>query len=213
LSYLCIEGEVDGVISTDSDNLVYGCPVWIYSIKEEIVEYVCISDVIAALGIPFLLFQDLCIMSECDFNTGLRGIGCKKLFPALKYLYDTTREHAMTFFIALADMTIREIPDYRILVSKAPTELFACWTAIKNQGHDGLRITRCREIFTFRATKEFTKMGRRDPQSPDADIRSLLRVFQIEYLIEELLNLRAQLPLVTSQPQLRWPYTLACTVA
>jgi flap endonuclease-1 len=87
-SALALEGYVSGVYSTDTDNLVYGCPLVIKRPKDggkvydpdirlpvELVETVNIRDVLLALKITHKMFIDLCIIMGCDYNESVPQLG------------------------------------------------------------------------------------------------------------------------------------------
>lgn len=76
-SALCIEEKVYAVFSADSDNLAYGCTRLIIGNGKNkdtvlVIEY---NEVLNKLNISSKTFLDLCIMSGCDYNTNIKGIG------------------------------------------------------------------------------------------------------------------------------------------
>ena len=94
-SALCVEGKVAAVFSTDTDNLVYGCPLVItgysdqysydeYNQKVQNVDCVRIDRVLSGLKISHQSFVDLCIMSGCDYNTNMPGCASVKSFALLQ---------------------------------------------------------------------------------------------------------------------------------
>lgn len=73
-STLAIEGIVDAVISTDSDCLTHGCPRLISKILDNgMIETIILSDVLEVLNLTLRQFQELCILSQCDYNSGVQG--------------------------------------------------------------------------------------------------------------------------------------------
>lgn len=82
-SMLCIEGLVSGVYSSDTDNLAYGCPLWISDIDIGIIgedyctkmTYIQYENMLQHLAITKETFTDLCIMHGCDYNERIKGIG------------------------------------------------------------------------------------------------------------------------------------------
>ena len=85
-SMLAIEGYVEAVMSADTDNLAYGCPIVIIDNAENVYDQdtktrtsqvitVGIKDVLTGLGITFARFVDLCIMMGCDYNDNIPQIG------------------------------------------------------------------------------------------------------------------------------------------
>jgi len=81
-SMLCIDGLVSAVYSSDTDNLAYGCPLWISDIDDSsdgtIVTYISYPDMISYLGVTKDIFTDLCIIHGCDYNNRIKGIGPDK---------------------------------------------------------------------------------------------------------------------------------------
>jgi len=92
-SLLCIEGICSAVISADSDCYAFGCPVLIkkYGGKkynsekgkmDREITVVKLRDLLTSLSFNFQQFVDLAIMSGCDFNkniAGVGGVGCYDL--------------------------------------------------------------------------------------------------------------------------------------
>lgn len=94
-SSLCIEGKVAAIFSSDTDNLVYGCPLIItgyselcsydeYGNKISHVDCLRVDKVLECMKISHSLFVDLCIMSGCDYNTNIPGYGTVKSLGLLK---------------------------------------------------------------------------------------------------------------------------------
>lgn len=93
-SALCLEGIVDAVYSTDTDNLVRRCPILITSIKVNRIDdskmfalcadITCYSDeVLAELGLTYPEFVDLSIMLGCDYNKRYPRWGVDKCFKQI----------------------------------------------------------------------------------------------------------------------------------
>lgn len=82
-SMLCLDGLVAGVYSADTDNLAYGCPIWISDIETGVLDenyctimtYIQYSAMIEHLNITKEGFTDLCIMHGCDYNERIKMIG------------------------------------------------------------------------------------------------------------------------------------------
>lgn len=66
---MAYHGIVDGVISRDTDTMVYGCPLLITAIEKGIAKTVYLDDVLKALEMPMKQFRDLCICLGCDYNS------------------------------------------------------------------------------------------------------------------------------------------------
>lgn len=94
-SFLAIDGIVEAVYSTDTDCLVYGCPLLITGLEDEDGTIMCnvvvLNNMLKELKWPFRKFVDLAIMMGCDYNTNIRGIGPKKAYGLLQE-YDSIDE-------------------------------------------------------------------------------------------------------------------------
>ena len=94
-SLMCRTGLVDLVYSTDTDNLVYGCPIMMTGFEgtafdpetNERVDQVKIynfNKIIERLDVTYEQFVDICIMSGCDYNHNIPGIGVKTSYKLIK---------------------------------------------------------------------------------------------------------------------------------
>jgi len=82
LRYLCDKGHIDAVITEDSDLLVYGCRRVLFKLDATgNVEQIMSQDALAYLRFKSTeldLFQQMCVMSGCDYVKSISGIGVKK---------------------------------------------------------------------------------------------------------------------------------------
>jgi 5'-3' exonuclease len=94
-SWMCKEGLVSAVYSTDTDCLTYGAPRVIVKsmgtsfdtekmIHEETVKIYELDKILTHLELSFPSFVDLCIMTGCDYNTNIAGIGIVKSLKFIK---------------------------------------------------------------------------------------------------------------------------------
>lgn len=89
-SSLCIEGKVAAVFSTDTDNLVYGCPLLITNFSKEWInksphlDCIRADKVLEGLQMNREEFVDFCIMCGTDFNENMKGYASKKCFNLIK---------------------------------------------------------------------------------------------------------------------------------
>jgi 5'-3' exonuclease len=76
-AWLCKWGWVKGVLTTDSDVLVYGTPVFIKDLRinEAVCKVVRYEDVIDMMDLTPEQFTDFCIMCGSDYNNRIQGIG------------------------------------------------------------------------------------------------------------------------------------------
>ena len=103
-SYLCRNGKVDTVYSTDTDNYVHGCPYLLIELdknyqKGQSFTIVALTDILNGLELSFMEFVNLCILMGCDYNSSIKRVGWKtsyKLIKEFKYIqnlpakYDTS---------------------------------------------------------------------------------------------------------------------------
>lgn len=89
LTFLCLNGFVDAVISEDSDLIPYGCPRMIYKLdKDGNGKEVAFADLGAVKEIDLSRFsaemlRHMCILSGCDYLDSLPGMGLKKAHALL----------------------------------------------------------------------------------------------------------------------------------
>lgn len=79
LAEMALSGEVDGIISEDTDMLPYGCELFITGFKDS-VDYVTefqLSRVLTKLNMKREQFVDLCILCGCDYADKIYKIGVK----------------------------------------------------------------------------------------------------------------------------------------
>jgi flap endonuclease-1 len=90
---LCLDGYCSATFSTDRDTLAHGCPLIINkflgsihngSKMEEMVETINLHQILIELNLTFKEFVDVCIMSGCDYNKNIRGIGAIKSWTLIK---------------------------------------------------------------------------------------------------------------------------------
>lgn len=84
LTYLCLNGIVDAVISEDSDLIPYACPRMIYKLdKDGNGKEVQFRDLGLVKDLDLSrfsaeMFRHMCILSGCDYLESLPGMGLKK---------------------------------------------------------------------------------------------------------------------------------------
>jgi len=83
---LCKQGNVDFVLSEDTDVLAYGSPYFLTKINTSTDTCVLISyeDVLSSLALSSSEFLDLCIMFGTDYNKNIFKVGPEKSFRLIK---------------------------------------------------------------------------------------------------------------------------------
>lgn len=84
-AWLCKWGYVKGVITTDSDVLAYGCPIFIQDVRvnNDTCQIIRHEDVLEVLDLTEEQFRDFCIMCGTDYNDRIPGIGPAKAYKLL----------------------------------------------------------------------------------------------------------------------------------
>ena len=85
-SMMCKEGLVEGVYSTDTDTLAYGCPLLLTGMNKRGDGFtsVDLNVILSSLQISFETFVDLCIMCGCDYNKNIPKIGPVRVLELIK---------------------------------------------------------------------------------------------------------------------------------
>jgi flap endonuclease-1 len=83
-SYLCQTGQVDAVVTEDTDTLTYGASVWLSSITHEgWCTEIRLDDIYKETGLNASQFIDFCILCGCDYNESLKGVGPVSAYKAM----------------------------------------------------------------------------------------------------------------------------------
>lgn len=81
---MAYQGMVDGVISRDTDTLVYGCPLLVTDIKANVFSCIYLQDMLDTLELSMSQFIDMCICLQCDYNARMPKHGPAAVFKAIK---------------------------------------------------------------------------------------------------------------------------------
>ena len=85
-SKLCIDGEVDAVLSEDTDTIAYGTPVFLSKI--DINNSTCVrvhfQSLLEKLEMSQQEFLDFCILCGTDYNSNIQGVGSVSSFKLIK---------------------------------------------------------------------------------------------------------------------------------
>jgi len=127
-----LTGEADYVLSSDSDCLAYGVPVWLrdYDSTDRSFRAVALEEACERTGVPRERFTDFCILCGCDYN---KRVMTKKDGSALRMGPVTAAEklHAMS----LEELMRDERVDWSVL-----------------------RVAECRKIFGLEIKVESTSL-------------------------------------------------------
>lgn len=85
-SKLCIDGEVDAVLSEDTDTLAYGTPVFLSKI--DINNSTCVrvdfNSLLEKVEMTQQEFLDFCILCGTDYNSNIQGVGSVSSYKLVK---------------------------------------------------------------------------------------------------------------------------------
>lgn len=83
---LCIQGQVDAVLSKDTDVLAYGAPVFLTDIntKNETCTRIEYEKLLKEMELSSDEFLDFCIMCGTDYNDNIPGVGPVKAYALIK---------------------------------------------------------------------------------------------------------------------------------
>lgn len=113
-SMLTLDGLVAATLSTDSDNLVYGCPLLVSSVDKmtDELSVVIHEKVLEELRCDTGAFADACILSGCDYNEKLGGVGPKRALDLLR------RHGSIEGVAAVRDLTKTRYSECKALFSR-----------------------------------------------------------------------------------------------
>lgn len=87
-SYLACHHLVDGVLSEDTDVLVYGTPLFFafkkFKLNEKRFIGIHLPSLLDELELTLSQFKDLCILLSCDYNQRIKGMGFKTSYPLIR---------------------------------------------------------------------------------------------------------------------------------
>lgn len=85
-AHLCLNGQVDAVMTEDTDILAYGCPFSLHklNVHTNTVMLIEMKKLLAMLDFTYPQFRDFCIMCGTDYNTNIPKIGPERAYRYLK---------------------------------------------------------------------------------------------------------------------------------
>lgn len=85
-AHLCLNGEVDAVMTEDTDILAYGCPFNLHKINvhNNTIMLIEMKKLLTMLEVSYPQFRDFCIMCGTDYNTNIPKIGPERAFKYIK---------------------------------------------------------------------------------------------------------------------------------
>lgn len=85
-AHLCLNGNVDAVMTEDTDILAYGCPTNLHkiNIQNNTIMLIEMKKLLVELNMTYSQFRDFCIMCGTDYNTNIPKIGPDRSFKLLK---------------------------------------------------------------------------------------------------------------------------------
>lgn len=85
-AHLCLNGQVDAVLTEDTDILAYGCPLSLHrmNVQTNTVQVIRMPNLLRMLDLTYLQFRDFCIMCGTDYNTNIFKIGTERAYRYIK---------------------------------------------------------------------------------------------------------------------------------
>lgn len=87
-SYLACHNLVDGVLSEDTDVLVYGTPLFFafknFKLHEKRFIGIHLPSLLGELELTLEQFKDLCILLSCDYNKRIKGMGFNTSYALIR---------------------------------------------------------------------------------------------------------------------------------
>lgn len=124
-SQLCLDGKVEAVLSSDSDNLTHGCLMLLTKILSdsengEFSESFSLTALLESTGMKFSTFVDFCIMSGCDYNNNMKGIGIGRSYDLMKK-YERIENLPETYQKKVLDTSVLNYVVCRELFAQKPS--------------------------------------------------------------------------------------------
>lgn len=85
-AHLCLNGQVDAVMTEDTDILAYGCPFSLHkiNIQSNTIMMIEMKSLLRNLEMTYPQFRDFCIMCGTDYNTNIPKVGPERAYRYLK---------------------------------------------------------------------------------------------------------------------------------
>ena len=83
-AFMCCHGQVDAVLSNDTDVMVYGTPTFLTNLTKDIVTEIKFPSLLEGVGLTYDEFRDFCILCGTDYNNNIYRIGSEKAYKYIK---------------------------------------------------------------------------------------------------------------------------------
>lgn len=201
-SYLAREGIVHGVLSEDTDCLVYGAPFMFtqkkFTLNDEQVVVYHLASILSAMNMTHETFVDMCIMLKCDYNRYTYGEASSSQDTNPDDMKDTTKLRGRMpdeDGVPIKPKKTDDIP----IGTKKKVELIKrfgsyekCLPYLTNP--EVLRYERCKEIFTSFPPLPFKTMFKRNLQPDIEALEKLINAMDVYVNFAVVRNLTAPTP-------------------
>lgn len=177
---LVIEGYAAAAYTDDQDIFAFGCPEVITKMtnyRDNEVEYIDLNKVLDEMEITYFQFVDICILTGCDFNKKLDGIGFITAYKLVK-AYGSIDNIPLT---KTGEIDKSKVKGFRLRKN--------CSYHIKDINH----VT-CKRIFRFLPSTALIREGRFSMEVYNIDgLQSLCKKVNITSELAKLVKSRNQL--------------------
>lgn len=110
-AHLCLNGQVDAVMTEDTDILAYGCPFNLHKINvhTNTIMLIEMKKLLTMLDMSYPQFRDFCIMCGTDYNSNIPKIGAERAFKFLKEYKSIENLSVVTDTSILKHVTVRRL--------------------------------------------------------------------------------------------------------
>lgn len=133
-SALFYNDHIDGVISRDTDHLVYGIGYMITKISvsdfNHNIEYYDLNEILSELSLSYMQFVSMCVISGCDYSKRIRNIGIKRsyqFFQKYNSIYEFLKQESEYIKKNKPDV-FRPIESFKIFVKKYKLKKSPKWS-------------------------------------------------------------------------------------
>jgi flap endonuclease-1 len=177
---LVIDGYVDGVFSTDTDCLAYGCSylfndtVWNNEIKCHCFQTLELEKILSGLELTQEQFRELCILFGCDYSCNVKGIGPEKAYTLITSVGE------------ISDLLTLNPSSVEKKLQKVLTSFQDGYQVLQDE-HKTCGFDRCLELFAYQSSDEQIESSNVPSLKIflPSDLLSIMQVYQVDDCYQE----------------------------